>query len=51
MIKEFDDWFENLRLTLLDENIQFNDRESVREDFEAGRDLFEVADEIRAEYE
>jgi hypothetical protein len=47
----FDAWFDVLQFNVLDRTGHtFNDRESVREDFEDGRDVFDVADEISEEY-
>ena len=48
---DFETWFENLAMHVLDKTgVEFRDEDSVREDYEAGRDIFEVADEIAAEY-
>ena len=46
----FEDWFELLQMNLQDEGIDFNDEESVRADYEEGKSLFDVIDEIHAEY-
>lgn len=47
----FEDWFDNLRMAALGlTSVEFQDADSVREDFEADRDHFDVADEIAAEY-
>ena len=48
---DFETWFDLLSMHLADAGIQFNDADAVRSDYEAGRDLFEVVDEIRREYE
>ncbi|UCR75525.1 hypothetical protein PP742_gp41 [Alcaligenes phage vB_Af_QDWS595] len=46
----FDTWFSTLQNALLDEGIDFSDEDSVREDFEKGKNVFEVVDEIKEEY-
>lgn len=46
---DFDGWFDTLALQLSDEGIRFSDRESVRADYDAGKDLFDVVDEILVE--
>lgn len=49
---EFDDWFDNVALHVLDRTgFEFRDADSVRGDYEAGRDAYDVIDEIVAEYE
>lgn len=48
---DFEKWFDNLSLAVLDRcGIDFTDEESVREDYNRGRNLYDVADEISAEY-
>lgn len=48
---DFETWFENLCDLLRDEDgIVFSDSDSVRADYDQGRDLFDVKDEIKAEY-
>lgn len=47
----FDDWFDLLTMSLSDQGINFNDAESVRDDYNNGKNLFDVIDEILAEYE
>ena len=48
---DFDTWFDNLAMMVLDKaGVEFRDQESVREDYEAGKNLADVADEIAAEY-
>ncbi len=47
----FEDWFDNLCLILSGKSINFRDADSVRDDYEAGRDVFDVADEIAQEDE
>ena len=48
---DFDSWFDVLCTLLSDRDITFRDRDSVREDYDAGRDVFDVCDEIVAEYD
>lgn len=49
---EFDTWFETLQAHVLDRaGIDFQDPDSVRDDYERGRDVFDVIDEIVAEYQ
>lgn len=47
---DFDTWFSTLQNALLDDGIDFTDEDSVREDFERGKDVFDVIDEIKEEY-
>lgn len=48
---DFDTWFESLSMMVLDETgFEFRDAESVRADYDAGKNLAEVAAEISAEY-
>ena len=48
----FDDWFANLQLLALDQTgADYRDVDTVREDYEAGRNVFDVTDEIAAEYQ
>ena len=48
---DFDTWFDILSMNLLDRcGVDFNDRDAVRDDFDRGRDVFDVIDEIAAEY-
>jgi len=48
---DFDTWFDALVLNINEQTgVNFRDRESVKDDYNAGRDLFDVADEISAEY-
>lgn len=48
---EFDDWYSVLQMHVLDNTgIEFRDEEAVREDYDAGKDVFDVIDEITAEY-
>jgi hypothetical protein len=48
---DFDEWFEHLEMLLSEEGINFQDQDAVREDFNAGKNIFDVCDEIKAEYE
>lgn len=47
---DFDTWFNCLVMNLLDEGIEFNDENSVRDDYNNGSNMFDVVDEIKAEY-
>lgn len=48
---DFETWFDNLSMMVLDATgIEFRDEESVRDDYEKGRNLADVANEIAAEY-
>lgn len=48
---DFETWFDSLAAMVLDKTgVEFRDEESVREDYENGRNLADVADEIAAEY-
>lgn len=47
---DFDTWFETLVSHLADEGVAFSCRDSVRDDFEGGKDVFDVVDDIKAEY-
>jgi len=47
----FDTWFTGLSMNIYEQcQVNFNDEDSVREDYDAGRDLFDVADKISGEY-
>lgn len=48
---DFETWFSCLQINLLDAGIDFNDEDSVRADYDSGKDMFDVVDEIIAEYE
>ncbi|WP_309382041.1 hypothetical protein [Cerasicoccus frondis] len=49
---DFDEWFETLSMLLADEGgIYFTNKDSAREDYYSGRDVFDVRDEIAAEYQ
>ena len=48
---DFDTWFETLTMLVLDNTgVEFQDQDSVRNDYETGRDVHDVADEIVLEY-
>ena len=48
---DFDTWFDNLALMVLDKaGVEFRDMESVRGDYEDGKNLADVAEQIAAEY-
>lgn len=48
---DFDTWFSTLQLHVLDRTgVDFGDEDSVRDDYNNGRDVFDVIDEIAAEY-
>lgn len=48
---DFDTWFDTLTMLVLDgTGTEFQDKDSVREDYETGRDVHDVADEIIMEY-
>lgn len=47
----FDDWFDNLQICILDfVGVDFYDTESVRQDYENDRNMYDVAQEIAIEY-
>ncbi len=49
---EFDTWFGVLQDQVLDKaGVDFKDEDSVRSDYDAGRDVYDVIDEIAAEYD
>lgn len=47
---DFDTWFETLTDLLADRGVIFGDRDSVAADYEQGKDVHDVADEIEEEY-
>ena len=48
---DFDTWFDTLVVNVLDRtSVEFKDRDSVQGDYDNGRDVFDVIDEIAAEY-
>ncbi len=46
----FENWFDYMVCFLADNGIDFRDEDSVREDYEAGKDFHDVADAIKLEY-
>ena len=49
---DFDTWFDTVQAHVLDETgVHFNDRDSVKSDYDEGLDAFDVIDEIVSEYE
>lgn len=49
---DFDTWFGVLQSNVLDRSgVDFRDEESVRCDFDGGRDVYDVIEEIVAEYD
>jgi len=46
----FHQWFDLLQLQLSDSGIKFDDADSVRLDYEAGKSMYDVIDEIKDEY-
>ena len=48
---DFDTWFGVLQSNVLDRSgVDFKDEDSVRGDYDDGRDVYDVIDEIVAEY-
>lgn len=48
---DFDTWFDSLSMMVLAKTgVEFRDADSVRSDYDAGKNLADVADEIAAEY-
>jgi hypothetical protein len=48
---DFEAWFDILSVMVLDKcGVNFRDKESVRNDYEAGKNCADVADAIAAEY-
>lgn len=48
---DFNTWFGVLQANVLDRaGVDFKDEDSVRGDYDAGKDVFDVIDEIVAEY-
>lgn len=48
---DFDTWFSTLQVNVLEQSgVTFQDHDSVRDDYESGRDVYDVIDEIVAEY-
>lgn len=48
---DFESWFDMLAEALEEVGVNFRDADSVRDDYDAGKDVYDVVDEIRAEYE
>ena len=49
---DFDTWFGVLQANVLDRaGVDFKDADSVRDDYNNGRDVHDVIDEIAAEYD
>ncbi|ANJ66033.1 hypothetical protein A9404_00345 [Halothiobacillus diazotrophicus] len=48
---DFEVWFDTLTLHLMDRGVRFHDEDAVREDYESGRDVYDLIDEIAAEYD
>ncbi len=50
---DFDTWFDTLKIHVFDRaGVEFQDEDSVREDYNNGRDVYDVIDDIvAAEYE
>ena len=47
----FESWFDILKVNVRERTgVEFRDRASVRDDYDQGRDVYEVVDEIVAEY-
>lgn len=48
---DFDRWFETLRVNVLARTgVNFRDRDSVMADYEDGKNVYDVIDDICAEY-
>lgn len=49
---DFETWFGVLNVQVLDRaGVDYQDEDAVRGDYEQGRDVFDVIDEIVAEYD
>lgn len=46
---DFDTWFNILQIQLDDRGVAFYDGDAVRDDFEQGKDVHDVVDEIAEE--
>lgn len=46
---DFEEWFEQLVDLLSDEGISFSDQDAVRQDYDQGKSLFDVVDDIKRE--
>lgn len=48
---DFETWYETLQLQVAERTgVKFTDEDSVTDDYENGRNVFDVIDEIAAEY-
>jgi hypothetical protein len=48
----FSEWFDILKINVLEKTgVNFTDEESVIDDYEQGRDVYDVIDEIVEEYD
>lgn len=47
---DFETWFSCLQVTLLDAGVDFYDDAAVREDYDQGKDMYDVVDSIVLEY-
>lgn len=48
---DFETWFDTLQAAVADRcGVDFKDRDSVRDDYDSGRDVFDVIDKIVDEY-
>ena len=47
---DFDVWFDEVELQLLDDDIQFHDKDSVYDDYMNGMSVEDVVDNIIKEY-
>ena len=48
---DFDTWFSTLSILVLERTgVDFNDEDSVKQDYEDGKDMFDVVDSIAEEY-
>lgn len=49
---DFNEWFGCLQMNVLDAcGVDFRDEDAVRDDYDNGRDMHDVAEGIAAEYE
>jgi len=46
----FDDWFDQLCDLLADQGVNFSDPDAVRDDYDSGKSLFDVIDEIKSDH-
>lgn len=48
---DFEAWFSCLQMVVLDATgVEFTDEDSVRDDYESGKSIYDVSDSIAAEY-